>query len=418
MDKLLKLILKTPAVISFLCLVRGFKFPFLCAGYPNRITEPSVQLDLNVLNCRVHLVRGKSDSSSAAGRVGTSKGVQLARREKNNSTFDAFSVEICGSIYAPSDMHYTIVQISITDITDGDGCAKAVHSRVKKWQIEDGGVFCYNCDLGKLAGAKTILSDWTAVAQVQVDWLRFPRRGRRELQFSTSILSRETGYELACAKCTFTYENSELGYIDLQENIRRARTLAVALGFAVSAADNKLYDCEVELIKNWARANLGVSQTSGRAGRKLEKALNKTFAFFRDGNKIDVYKICKEIVEIVPVAERYDILDLCLHVAQANGVAAAEELALLKKLASWLEVDTNKFRSMVEKILPVNMHEVEDVEVILGVTSDMSREETRQRLNKEYCKWNARVTSFDPEIQAQADYMLKFIAEARSAYVG
>lgn len=396
MGKLLKPILKAPAVISFLRLVKDFKFPFLCASYPNQIAESPLQPDLNALNCRV----------------------QLRRQGRDNSTFDVFSVEICGTIDAPSDMRYTSVQISITDVTDGNGEGLPVHSCVKKWQMEDSPIFCYKSDLGKLSGAKTILSNWIAVAQVQLDWLRFPRKGERDLQFSTSILSRETGYELACAGCTFTYRNCAFGYIDLQENIWRAKTLAVALGFAVSAADNKLYDCEVELIKNWVRANVGVSQASGKAGRKLEKALGKTVAFFRDGNKIDAYKICKEIVEIVPVAERYNILDLCLHVAWANGVVAVEELTLLKKLASWLEVDTNRFRAMMEKILPANMEKIEDVEAILGVTSDMSKEETRQHLNKEYRKWNARVTNFDPEIQARADYMLKFIAEARSAYIG
>jgi len=105
-------------------------------------------------------------------------------------------------------------------------------------------------------------------------------------------------------------------------------------------------------------------------------------------------------------------------VAQADGVATLEELALLKSLAGWLEVDINRFRAMVDKILPVDIHESEDAEAILGVTSDMGKDETRDHLNKEYRKWNARVTNPNPEIQTQADQMLKFIAEARSQYVG
>jgi hypothetical protein len=88
-------------------------------------------------------------------------------------------------------------------------------------------------------------------------------------------------------------------------------------------------------------------------------------------------------------------------------------MALLKNLADWLEVDTNRFREMVEKILPVGMHEARDQEVILGVSADMSKEKTRKQLNKEYNKWNSRVTNPDPEIQHQADQMLKLIAEAR-----
>lgn len=77
----------------------------------------------------------------------------------------------------------------------------------------------------------------------------------------------------------------------------------------------------------------------------------------------------------------------------------------------------DRFRLMVEKIVPANMHQTEDVEVILGVTSDMSKEQTRQHLNKEYRKWNARVTNSNPEIQNQADYMLNFIAEVRGVCI-
>jgi len=90
----------------------------------------------------------------------------------------------------------------------------------------------------------------------------------------------------------------------------------------------------------------------------------------------------------------------------------------LKNLAGWLEVDMSRFSEIMAKILPASMHDVKDMGVILGVTSDMGKEDTRQHLNKEYRKWNARVTNFNSEIRTQADYMLKLIAQARSAYIG
>jgi tellurite resistance protein len=395
------IVILKPAVIIFLRLAKRFKFFLLRKTGSNQSDESaSGRPHPNALNCRV----------------------QLTKQKRDDSVFDAFTVEICGSIHAPDNLpraDYTVVRILLADVTDGIHKAKPVHSRVKHWQIQDSPTFCYNADLGKLPNRDTTLSDWISVGQINLDWLTFPRRGKRKLQFSTSILSRDSGEEFACAICYFTYENTAFGYIDPpQEDIQRTRTLAVALAFAVSAADKKLYNCEVNLIKNWARRNIDFSQTSNKAKRKLEKALNKAVGFFRGGNQLNTYKICKEIVEIAPIAARYDILDLCLHVAQANGVATVEELALLKKFASWLEIDTNRFHAMMEKILPANMHEAEDIEVTLGVTSDMSKDETRQHLNKEYRKWNARVTNFDPEIQTQADHMLKLITQARSEYIG
>ena len=364
---------------------------------PDRFQESSPSIDMRVLNCRV----------------------QWTKLEEENSVYDAFSLEICGSIHAPNDMCDTTLQISILDVTDGSPDAKVVQSRLPQWSSQDGpepSAFYYKARLGKLPHRVTTLSDWTAIAQIRFDWLLFPRKGKRQLQFTMSILSAENNQELARAQCEFACENPAFGYMNLQENIERTNILAVALAFAVSAADNKLYDCEVELIKNWARDNILENSASDKDERKLDKALEKTIAFFRCGNKLDTYDICDEIVGIAPVAQRYDILELCLYVAQSKGSVTAEELTFLKNMASWLEVDSDRFRIMMEKILPVDMHEVRDVETILGITSDMSKERVRKHLNKEYGKWNSRVTNADPDIQTQADQMLKLIAEARSQY--
>lgn len=392
------LVATAAAVIILYRSVGNLKFPVLRKATSNSDINVSEHPDQKVLNCRVRFEKQKKD-------------------KKADPVFDSFTVEIRGSIHAPTDNHYTSVQISITDITDGIDTAKPVRSSIEKWQTQDSPGFSYNCDLGKLPNTDTTLSDWMTITNLHLDWLMFPRKGTRNLQFTTSILSRQTDDVLACAKCNFTHENLEPGYLDLQDNIQRTKTLAVALAFALSAADNKLYTCQIELIKKWARDNIAFSRASDKAKRKLEKAMNKTVDFFCDGNHLDIRQICEEIVEIAPLAHRYDILDLCLHVAGANGIATSEEIALLKNLATWLEVDIDRFREMTERILPADMHETKDMEIILGVTSDMTKEQTRLRLNTEYRKWNARVTNTDPEIQSQADHMLNFIAEARNSYI-
>ncbi len=382
---------------SFSGLINYIKVSVSPKANPNPSSiESSAQFDLTVLNCRV----------------------QLTKQQENNSNYDAFSVEICGSIHAPQGVSSANLSISIVDVTEPKSQGEPVQALVRQWQMPDSSVFCYNAKLGKLPHQVTTISDWTSIALLRLDWLALPRKGRRELRFITSIFPAKGSEQLAWARCYFAYHNRDFGYLDLQENVQRAKTLAVTLAFAVSAADNKLYDCEVELIKNWARDNIDLSEASNKERCKLEKALNETVSFFRDGNQLNNYDICREIVGIAPLAVRYDILNLCLYVAQANSSVTKEELTVLKDLANWLEIDTDKFREMVEKVLPVDMHEVLDVETVLGVTSDMNKEKARRHLNKEYSKWSARVTSSDPEIQTQADQMLKLIAEVRSQYVG
>lgn len=382
--------------LSFSDMINSFK----AAVSPPKKSKPSIELspelDLTVLNCRV----------------------KMSKHQDGDSFYDAFNVEICGSIHARRDVQSASLSISIVDTTDPEPKPNPVQALVKQWQMPDSPVFIYNAKLGKLPNQVTTIPEWTSIALLRLDWLALPRKGKRELMFITLIFPAEGGEQLACSRCYFAYHNRDFGYLDSKENIQRSKTLAVALAFAVSAADNKLYDCEIELIKNWTRENIDLSETSGKERRKLEKALNETIAFFRDGNKLNSYDICREIVEIAPIAERDNILNLCLHVAQANGSVTTEELNLLKDFANWLEIDEDKFREMVQKVLPINMHEVKDAENILGVTSDMNKEKARRHLNKEYSKWSARVINTDPEIQSQADQMLKLIAEARSQYIG
>ena len=364
---------------------------------PNTVQDLYAPLDMSMLNCRIRTVELK----------------------EGNTVVDAFAVEICGTIHAPEDIRSATLRISILDITDGSAEAKEVRARDPQVASSGNSEFCYVAELGRLPHETTTLEDWTSVAQLRSDGQEFCRRGKRTLRFETSIQSVGGDVELARAWCTFIYDNPLPGYIDLHENGERTKVLTVALAFAVSAADGKLYDCEVELIKNWARENVVESsdQTSDQADEKLEKALSTTVAYFSEGNRLDVCSLCEEVVEIAAVGLRYEVLDLCLRVTKANGSVAVEEMAVLKALASWLEVDVEKFRTMIEKILPVDMHEVMDVEDLLGITSDMNKEKTRKHLNREYSKWNSRVTSANPDIQTQADQMLKIIAEARGQYV-
>ncbi len=87
------------------------EFPIMCEVGSSQINEPSELHDPEVLNCRV----------------------KLTRQKEADCAFDAFTVQIGGIIRAPSDMHYTTLQILLTDVTDEAYDAKPVHSRMKQW---------------------------------------------------------------------------------------------------------------------------------------------------------------------------------------------------------------------------------------------------------------------------------------------
>ncbi|MHC4637796.1 MAG: TerB family tellurite resistance protein [Planctomycetota bacterium] len=342
----------------------------------------------------------------------------LIDQKTNDTETEVFGVEIRGRIRSLEENSQTLLQVSIADITDGIKNLKPVHSRVPQYRRHNSQLFCYKTDLGKLPNQVTTISDWMNVGQIHTNWLMFPSRGTCDLLFNIKISSREAGRELAKLRHCISYENFKYGYMDLEHNLILTKTLAVALGFSVSAADNnQIADCKIKLIKDWLMKNTDCSRASFRDKYRLKKAFNKTYKFFREKKKINVYNICKETVGISSVAQRYDILEFCMLVARAEGAVSKEELKLLKNISDWLELDYDRFRELMEKIIPASMHNVEDIEVLFGVTPDMTKEQTRQLLNKEYRKWNARVTHSDSQVKNQADHMLELIAETRNQYL-
>ncbi len=371
------------------------------ASKPSRRTPATLRqetsVNLGTLNCRA----------------------RIGREPKGDTWQTVLIVDICGAIEAPDDGHDVDFKATLTDITDAkDPSHQLVLARPKHGPINRNNPFSYQTEIGKLCHQHTVLEDWMTVAQISPEWFVLPRQGHRELRFNVSIVSRATGQQLAAGTCIGAFENLEIGYLDIDDNIQRAKTLAVGLAFSIGAANNALQDPEINVIHGWVRTNFGSADASEAARLELEQALRKTAGFFLRGGKLNLEEICGEIVEIAPMVGRLDIMDLALRVAGAKGQVTAADIRLLKDLAQWLQIDRGRLRTMVEKTLPVSMHQSEDAEMILGVTTEMSKDEVRHQLNREYAKWSSRVISSDPGIRKQADQMLNLIANARTQYIG
>jgi len=350
-------------------------------------TEPFTQPNLKNLNCRVRLIEDKHDGAIS----------------------QAFCVEICGTIYAPAVCDSVIAEISVTDTTNGVNKFKPVYAFIDNGQIDYSHVFCHTAGLGRLPAKVTTLPHWMAVAKIPVHRLALPGAGKRNLQFTVSILAGGGNTELAYAVYGVVYENFSLGYIELEENIHRAKTLAVRLAFVVAATEKKISPNVVAVIRNWTRNNMALSGVS----IALNKLLAQTVAFLPGCARIYSRALCKKITAASSLKVRCDIIEFCLRVAGTGGIIAFEQLLLLKNIANWFEIHRERFRSMLENILPLRMHEIGDMEISLGIAADMDNDQICQQLSKEYRKWNARVINRNPDIENQAEHMLKLIADIR-----
>lgn len=224
------------------------------------------------------------------------------------------------------------------------------------------------------------------------------------------------GRTTAYAARSFIYQKPCAGYTETAQNIHRAKNAAVQLGLATAAAGGKISRRQIEIIEDWRRENVDLSGKCGRFRLKIFKFTARIAGFFPDYNRTLCEEICQRITEDVPLKIRCDIFEMCLHVTAANGRGSIEQLVLLKNIAEAAGICRDRFREMMEKTLPVSMYAVDDMEINLGITPDMDKPQACRQLNREYRKWNARVTNRNPAIKKQAEGMLEKIALARERY--
>jgi uncharacterized tellurite resistance protein B-like protein len=326
-----------------------------------------------------------------------------------------FTVTIRGYINTDQPGRKAKLKVVLTDITDSQN-PTPVYAKQDKDQATPTKVFEYTCDLGRLNQTRTHIADWLSVAKIEPQRMFFARQGVRHLQIQGSVFCLETNTEFAQCRHRFEYENPEYGYLDLAERAEHSRALAVTLTFALCAADGRIYKSEIDKIKEWAYKHLEKND-SKKARRQLEHALRKTIRFFKKGGAVDVESLSYRLTGTAAPPQRYEIIELCLTTVESKGFISPRQLKLLKELAAWLDIEPAKFRRMLEQLAPAHTHQVKDMELIFGLDEKLSTEQTKEKLNNEYRKWNARVTSRNPNIQNQAQQMLQLITEARNRYV-
>lgn len=338
--------------------------------------------------------------------------VTIVNDDSNGENKPAFSVMVQGQITVPEPMYETEIQVLMADITQGQDKAEPILCTQKEWQMDGTSAFCFRAYNGKIPQIKTDLTGWVPVAAITIETLNFPRKGNRKLKFVTSLISKNTYEELACATTIMEYSNEKLGYIDVKDNANKTEILTLQLAIAVSGFAGLLETAGIETLREWIEFKK--QHRTNIEAQKLENLLNQTIQNYENNQNPPHQQICAELMENATIVDIYDAMDLCLRIISAGGTAQPQQTELISQIANSLEVDEAKFRAMTQKILPIHIHQHHDLEFIFGITAEMTSDHRRQRLNAEYQKWNARVTHPDREIQTQADQMLTLIAEARS----
>ncbi len=336
---------------------------------------------------------------------------------EDGSSGEFFVLHIKGDIEVPHNDYEVKTIIQIFDITD-DADGKAVYTNEEAYNDKDDGTFYIENKTSIPYEVSTFDID---IEQILIDGLILPRKGERKLFFLYTIVDDKTGTEIAALIKKKKYHNLTDGYEDMQEYMPIIEELSIQMAFYMSSIDGNIDTEEGKVVSDLGKRILEIDYADEQ--EKNKKRINGYISTaYRDAKnkQLNIQELMNKANEICTIDIKYLMFDACLDVAAADGVADKTELELAHYMGKKLELDKNEYTKMIEKKLPINIHNEEDLEDTfeknLGITPSMSHQEIGEVLKKEFKKWNQRVAHSDASKREQAEIMVHKISELRKKY--
>ncbi len=325
--------------------------------------------------------------------------------------FDCFVPRIAGSLFFPHDHCAHRIHLRLSDITD-DADGEPVLCEIAQLQAEDSPIFSFTTSPQISLHRAVSFREDARLPPIPIRALRFPRTGRRTLEFRAIVTTGEM--IITSAKCkSFLVESKEPGYLGEHQEFGR---LKVQLAVAIAGADGEVHPNERGLIRTWIRK---FSATSNEDER--DDAYERLWQIFMDAaisppDDSQAAALARRAREVLSESACFGILELCVKVAGIDDEAHKSEMRILKIIASELGIDIDRFRSLTDRHLPPPSEDEINLEDEIGITPGMSPEKIKKHLLREYGKWNSRVTHHDSKVRERAKLMCNLIAEARKKH--
>lgn len=345
--------------------------------------------------------------------------------------FKAIELEVKG-LFPVSITRSCAFVTSVFDTTEGKGNWKAVISMVHQFQENETFSYQNTTDAGVLQDGYGF-TGWVRVGVVLPDLLQPPRTGVRKLTALVRLVDTNdppiitNGFHDDSDKLLwsgiheFTLDYKELGYLDEMEGSREAAMASVKLAIAVAMSDGSFHDEEGLVIQGWIQKKLASVDAASRESWKsdLNRALKDGFLQASDG-KLSYSELTSVLVAKGSTANNTECVDLLFSIVGSDGQVNASELALTKKIASALNVDTEEVQRIADRSLvgvEAKVNSSSELEDLLGIERTWSNDAVKRHLREQFQKWNNRLTSLsDPAERDNAQRMLTLIAEARKKY--
>lgn len=284
--------------------------------------------------------------------------------------------------------------------------------------------------------AGLFFSDWVPVSKFFIEGIQHPHSGERRVRVAVFYYDANTpvifehgrviqgeNNVLHISEKNIILHFEEPGYIDAIDDEYNCKPLMVAISMSMAMSDGSLDKSEGTIMKNWIKKE--VDYVHDEKKDDLKKQLNASLesSYKEMLHKGNVNSSINKFNKIATKDMKYKLIQLCLDVLSADGVADEAELKTLEKLTSKMGLNLDNVQKMKDKTLikidiktSNTAHSASD-ESVVGLKEGLSNEDALKFIKKEYRKWNGRFTTLSPGNERDnAQRLLDALARLRKKY--
>ena len=163
-------------------------------------------------------------------------------------------------------------------------------------------------------------------------------------------------------------------FSDTAEGNRNSFLMSMlVLASYIIKADGRIMHSEMELVRQWLRANFG--EVAVQQGDQILRRLFE--ASKQQGNERyeqNIKDSCLQISMNMEYSERLQLLNFLVMIAQADGFVDQAEVTALKNIAEWMQVPAEE----IDTLLNLDKDDLESAYKVLGVSPDATDDEVKR----------------------------------------
>ena len=373
----------------------------------------------------------QSNSGSTSSTNSVEFKAKIDTTQKDGNTLRLFKIKGAPAIGFTREIK---VIIKLTDKETG----LPVISNFENFREAHSTIFESETSLGKFK-LGSYWPDWVGVGGFMDEMIIGPHKGNRTLKCMMVVCAQNeapifnlgnlesTSSVIDFTFCDIVYNFINSGYKEIDNERLRTQEIAVELAIGISMSDGEFDDKEGFTIQGWIKKIVENSNDNQKNDIKksLNNALERGFENF-NANKFDMNTLCKEVKKISSTVEKYNLIELCLDVMAADGVADVNELKIIREISQKIDIDYDEMTKLKDRRL-VNLDPViktsnlgldeKNLEESLGIKPTWDIERKKKYILNEFSKWNGRMSSLkEGKEKINAQNKLALLAELRKKY--